>query len=670
MPSSGPQRRVEGPVSGRYNSRVICPTRDPLPASVRHLLAIAILGIACGAARRPVADVDAMREATQPDAPEQYASSKAFGHYLRSRLAAASGDVPRALEELRLALVFDETSPQLHVALGELLARAGQLDPAEMQARRALELEPRGPTSADAHLLLGKVQIAQGKRDPAIQQLRAAIAAQLASKPVDPGDPQLNPEPWRLLGRVYLETGDEPGAARTFEDLSKHLPSEGSGFGDMGRVYFEKHDYARARTYLKKEVDRDRLDADSLRRLAEADEGLKRYDDARKDYEALVRLDDEDVDALLALGRLAIQRGDLTGARKQFADLVRAAPDESAARVSVALAWIEAKKNSEAISVVDEGLRTGGDGRLYFVKGLVEQDERRFSDAAASFGKVRPEDGELYESARADMALSLSQLGRHAEAERALAAPLKAQPNNLKFVTTLAIIRERDGKVNEAIELLRRTLGDGERTGLAAEKMAELTDALANSLERAGKTKEAIALLGKALEARPRDEVLLYALGGAYEKSGDSEAAVGQMKALLTLDPDNADALNFLGYTYAERGVKLDEAEKLVSKAVELKPENGYFLDSLGWVFFKKGDFGKAISLLEKANALSGPEATILEHLGDAYRSAQRLADAAAAYRKALTAVEPGTPSEEAKQRLGLEKKLKELSAADVRPKR
>jgi Flp pilus assembly protein TadD len=220
-----------------------------------------------------------------------------------------------------------------------------------------------------------------------------------------------------------------------------------------------------------------------------------------------------------------------------------------------------------------------------------------------------------------------------------------------------------------ALPIFERALKEreGEPAGGTA---AELAEALATSLQRAGRVADSIAVLKKALAAQPEDETLGYALAIACEKAGDHDVAVAAMQQVLVRNPEHADALNFVGYSFAERGVKLDEAEKLVEKALQLRPDSGYFTDSLGWVYFQKGDFGRAVTTLEKADALSGPEPTILEHLGDAYRRAQRPAEAAGAYRRALKSLDSGSEPERLDQRAGIEKKLRELPGGELRPAR
>jgi tetratricopeptide (TPR) repeat protein len=635
-----------------------------------RLLIVALAGTSCAAAgTRPSADRDAIREATRPDAPGRTASSGAFAHYLRARRAELDGDFRLAAEELQQALAHDPQSPQLRLALAEVLARMAQLPRAEVEARRALEADPKGSSAAEAHLLLGKLAALQQQRERAVAELRAAIAVQIAGAQGKTGDAAvLDPEPWRLLGEIQLEAGEEEAASRTFEELAARVPGEGGGFREMGRHFLEKKDLERAERYLRKAVEKDPGDVEAWRKLAQLEEGRRRPDAARKDYEALLRHDPDDGDALLALGRISLRAGDLGAARAWFGQLFLAARDEGGARLGAAFAWLDARRPADALQVAEEGLAaTPTDGRLRYAKGLALQDLKRWAEAAEAFAAVLPEEGELYASARASLAYSLSHAGRHGEAAKALEPALAQKPRDVRLVTMKAYVLDRAGRSADAVALLERAVKEreGEPGGGAA---AELTEALAASLQRAGRVADSIAVLKRALAAQPEDESLGYALGVALEKAGDRDAAVAAMQELLLRSPEHADALNFVGYSFAERGMRLDEAEKLVEKAIQLRPDSGYFTDSLGWVYFQKGDFGRAVTTLEKADALSGPEPTILEHLGDAYRRAQRPADAAGAYRRALKGLDAGAEPERPDQRAGIEKKLRDLPGGELRP--
>ena len=113
--------------------------------------------------------------------------------------------------------------------------------------------------------------------------------------------------------------------------------------------------------------------------------------------------------------------------------------------------------------------------------------------------------------------------------------------------------------------------------------------------------------------------------------------------------PEFAEALNYLGYMWAERGEKLDEAEKLIGKAVKLEPENAAFLDSMGWVLFKRRQPREALGWLQKAVQHSQePDPTLYDHLGDIYCGLKEFDKAREAWRKSIEL----EPSDQVKRKL------------------
>jgi tetratricopeptide (TPR) repeat protein len=135
----------------------------------------------------------------------------------------------------------------------------------------------------------------------------------------------------------------------------------------------------------------------------------------------------------------------------------------------------------------------------------------------------------------------------------------------------------------------------------------------------------------------------------------DFDKMTAEMKEVLRLNPNHADALNYLGYSYSERGIHLDEALKLIQKAMALKPNMGYITDSLGWVYYKLGDYERAMTELERANQLTPDDSTISEHLADGYLKLNRIEKATEFYEKALKL----DTNPDQKERL--KKKIKEL---------
>jgi Flp pilus assembly protein TadD len=437
----------------------------------------------------------------------------------------------------------------------------------------------------------------------------------------------------------------------------------------MARWFLEKRDPARAEKYLAAATAQLPGDLEAWKGQAQLAERRRAFAQARTAWEAALRADPDDLDALSALGRISARLGDLPAAQAYFRQFRLLEPDDVAALVATAMGWIDARRADEALAQLD-AWKGPPEARLAFARGLALEELRRWAEAAAAFAAIGADDRDLWATAQVNRAYALAQAGRNAEALVAVEIAVTARPEEARPVATRAWVLERLGRLGEAERSLRTALAG--RWVRGVEGRTDLVEALARALARAGKPAEAVDLLREEVAAQPRDEDLLFALGVAQERVGDLAAALSQMRALLALSPDHAEALNFVGYSYAERGERLDEAERMVGRALELRPGNGYFLDSLGWIYYQRGDLGRAVTTLEQADALSGPEPTILEHLGDAYRRAQRPADAEKAYARALRSLDAGEsqdgPERAVAQRLAVERKLRELGAREARP--
>src|SRR5436309_12650696 len=148
--------------------------------------------------------------------------------------------------------------------------------------------------------------------------------------------------------------------------------------------------------------------------------------------------------------------------------------------------------------------------------------------------------------------------------------------------------------------------------------------------------KSAIALLERVVARNPDNDRYRFTLGAAYDEAKDKTRTIEQMRRAVELNPKNAPALNYLGYTYAEMGVQLDEAERLIRRALAIEPDDGFYVDSLGWVYYQRGDYPRAVEQLEHAVELAGEDPTVAEHLGDAYDRGGHPHDALRLYRDAL----------------------------------
>jgi tetratricopeptide (TPR) repeat protein len=155
----------------------------------------------------------------------------------------------------------------------------------------------------------------------------------------------------------------------------------------------------------------------------------------------------------------------------------------------------------------------------------------------------------------------------------------------------------------------------------------------------------------------PEDTRLHFRLGVIYDKWGRKDASIASMKDVLRLDPKHTNALNYLGYTYADMGVQLDEAERLIKEALKYKPDDGYITDSLGWVYFQKGLYEKSLQYLKRAVELVPDDPVILEHLGDVHLKLGDKQKALEFYRRSLNLRE--------KDRQPIEEKIRKLTEED-----
>jgi Flp pilus assembly protein TadD len=178
---------------------------------------------------------------------------------------------------------------------------------------------------------------------------------------------------------------------------------------------------------------------------------------------------------------------------------------------------------------------------------------------------------------------------------------------------------------------------------------------LADVFEKENQLEKALSTLQRGLDKNQNNEGIHFQMGALYDKMGDFDKMAAEMTEVLRLNPNHADALNYLGYSYSERGIRLEEALKLIQKAMELKPNMGYITDSLGWVYYRLGDYQKAATELEKANQLTPDDSTITEHLADSYVKLSRVEKAVECYERALTL----DPKSDQKERL--QKKIRDL---------
>lgn len=277
----------------------------------------------------------------------------------------------------------------------------------------------------------------------------------------------------------------------------------------------------------------------------------------------------------LNLARALIRAGDLNGAETEFAALLARHPEDPALRLSLALVAYD-NRHDEVARRELEALREHealGDEANYYL-GLLAVRQQRADEALLAFERVQP--GNQYLPALAEIVRLLKTRGEGAEARRRLG---QARSQNPELAITLY--------------------------QLEAELMSESGDA-------AG----AWQLLTAALAEQPGNVALLLSRAMTAEQLDRLEAFEADAREVLRREPDNATALNALGYTLADKTDRLAEAEALIRRALELKPDDPAIIDSLGWVKFRRGDSAGALVDLRRAYALF-PDDEVASHLGE-----------------------------------------------------
>ncbi|MHB1204158.1 MAG: tetratricopeptide repeat protein [Rhodospirillaceae bacterium] len=244
---------------------------------------------------------------------------------------------------------------------------------------------------------------------------------------------------------------------------------------------------------------------------------------------------------------------------------------------------------------------------------------------------------------------ALSARGHIEESNAVLATVKKSAPDYLESQVLIAENYARSKKVDEAVAILRNVAKD--KGG-----WPDVYVAIGDMLRVDKKYAEAVSAYDSAIKAAPEGKAgnwaLYYSRGIALERSKQWDLAEKDFRKALEIKPDEPNVLNYLGYSYLDRGEKLPEARKLIEAAYAKRPDAPEIMDSLGWVLYVTGEYDKAVEYLEKAVEGAAGDGTVNEHLGDAYWRVGRKAEARFQWQRALSL------DIEDSQRTGLQNKL------------
>ena len=505
----------------------------------------------------------------RPDADASYDVLVAHQHE-------SEGDGGAALAAYERAVAKDPESAYLHRKVAEGLSRENRLDEALEHATRAHESEPE---EIPTRLFLG--QLHRMRRDlPAAERVLTNAA----------GDP-IDERAGLLLFQVMLESERPEHALSIAQWMLAQDPESLRASLALATAYQKLGRNLEAEAVYRETLESNPSNLRISTALARSYRARKAYEEEIALYEQLLELHPRHHLTLIALAEVQMSRDDLAAAIETFEKIERYYPDDLR-------------------SVV----------RLGFLK----FEAREWDSAAERFRKFLAMHPNEY-----DVVYFLGRVRRRGGDEGGAIVEFESIPREHKNYadarTELASIYERRGDYPRALEEVARARDAGPSRAL------ELYSAQLQA--KAGDFDGAVAHLEGLLSKQPTDDELLYNLGVVYGEAKRRDESIRYMQLALRENPDNASALNYVGYTWAEKGEHLDEAQEMIERALELRPNDGYITDSLGWVYYMRAlslvENGsdesarplieKALRELERAKELTGGDPVVSEHLGDIY---------------------------------------------------
>lgn len=616
-----------------------------------------------------------------PATPSAKDRSSAYYHYglahIYEDLATTQGRsdyATQAIEEYKLALAADPNSMALQDGLADLYFKVGRIREAVQTAQDQVK---KNPDDLEAHRLLARIyfrSLGEMQNGQQSDMLKLATAEYETLARLEPN----NSENHLLLGQLYEVQHDSTKAEMQFKRARQLDPDSEDALLNMARLYSEQGDLQRVVATLTTIPETDRTARTEFALGATYDQ-LKKYKEAATAYQRSIDNDGDTPDTRKALGSALLSDGQVDKAEKVFADLVKADPNDAQSAIRLAEAQRRMGHYNDALATLKHAETLLPDSEeLAYNEALTYDALGKYSEGEAILTKLlsaAPKQGtEFTDGEKNNRAIFLDRLGilyreenktdlavqtyqkmidlgsdyttrgyqgqidayRDAhqmdKATEVAAAAAKSLPKDRNVQQAYGAQLADTGKVDEGIAIVKAQLN-----GKTEDRDTYLS--LAQMYIRLRKYDEAKSAIDKAeaMSSRPDDKLFVYFLRGTLaDKQKDMAGSETQFRRVLQIDPNNAGALNYLGYMFADHGVKLQESVSMLKKAVELDPQNGSYLDSLGWAYFKLGENAKAEAELEKAIQRSPDEAAIHDHLGELYEKTGRLKQAVAQWERSL----------------------------------
>ena len=418
------------------------------------------------------------------------------------------------------------------------------------------------------------------------------------------------------LGFAYAQQGKTSDAIAANKIAVKRSPREFVGYQNLFLNYIQTKQNQEALKVLDEAARQQDVDVEFLVSLADLYASLATQIPAQKDairakaLQVLTRAEklnpsSPQMRLLLAEGFNSL--GDYAKATKLYLDLLKTLPDlpliRERVRAKLTDIYLKTEDRERAVEQLKAILRDDPmNSQAYYFLGTIALEEKKLPDAIEYFGRTITLKSD-FAQAYYDLAIAQIQSNKAGDALATLNKARQRFAENylLEFCTAMAYSGQKD-------------YGEAIKHYTSAEIMAKATDP------------------GRLTE------FFYFQFGAAYERQKQYEDAEKQFQKCLQMKPDFAGALNYLGYMWAEHGMKLEQARELIEKAVKLEPKNAAYLDSMGWVLYKLSKPKEALNYLLKAIELSEePDATVYDHLGDIYAALNQRDKAREAWQKSVS---------------------------------
>ncbi len=501
-------------------------------------------------------------------------ASDATYHFMMGHQAELAQDLDAALKEYHSALEVDPKSREVKSRLAALYFALGDLTKAVQYADEVGE-----GTGQEAQLLthMAGILASAGKPERALELLDKAIER----------DPERG-ESYFPKGLILLNQKRVAEAEQVVKKGLQYTSDSPIGYYYLGRISIETGNTEQAVTNFDRAIAVNQAFEPAYLAQASVYESRQEKDKAiavLKKY--LTQVNPRNRDIRQHLIQLYITTKDYAGGLAELERLLEENPGDLDAQLRVALIYGEKKEFTKAISQVTDILK-----------------------AKPAELKVRDYLGYLYEETK-----------DFPKAMETYRYNIHLDPKFADSHVHLGVLFYRLKQFPEAVTHLDEAVR-------LTPKQPEPHIVLGLAHFQSEQFEKASQAFEEGIRHNPKSADLQFNLGTAYDKLNRFSDVERAMEAALSLDPHHADALNYLGYSYAERGIKMDQALSLTKRAVSLKPENGYYVDSLGWALYKSGMLPEALTEIKKAVALVGDDPVIYEHLGEIYLKQQKVSDA------------------------------------------